>query len=263
MEEQSQEQRKVEKPYTPPLPYPQRFQKEIKDQQFPKFLEVFKKLEINIPLAEALKQMPLYAKFLKELISKKRSWNEKETVILTQECSALIQEGLPPKLKVLGSFFLPCTIGNISIDKALCDLGSSINLMPLSMMRRLFIEEMKPTQMSLELVDRSLVIPKGVIENLLVRVGKFIFSTDFVILDLGEEGSDSIILGRPFLAIARAIIDVEQGEMTFRVHDEKITLNVFQEIQHTIEEKSCMRVEEEDLHWKEKPNEGLISLPPR
>ncbi|XP_057747479.1 uncharacterized protein LOC130966675 [Arachis stenosperma] len=150
MEEQSQEQRKVEKPYTPPLPYPQRFQKEIKDQQFPKFLEVFKKLEINIPLAEALEQMPL-----------------------------------------------------------------------------LFIEEVKPTQMSLELVNRSLVIPKGVIENLLVRVGEFIFPADFVILDLGEEGSDSIILGRSFLATARAIIDVEQGEMTFRVHDEKITLNVF------------------------------------
>ncbi|XP_015965388.1 uncharacterized protein LOC107489133 [Arachis duranensis] len=209
MEEQSQEQRKMVKPCNPPLPYPQRFQKEIKDQKFPKFLEIFKNLEINIPLAEALEQMPLYAKFLKELINKKRSWNEKEAVILTQECSALIQEGLPPKFKDPGSFFLPCTIGNISIDKALCDLGSSINLMPLSMMRWLFIEEVKPTHMSLELVDRSMVIPKGVIENLLVKVGKFIFPTDFVILDLGEEGSDSIILGRPFLATTRAIIDVE------------------------------------------------------
>ncbi|XP_057746382.1 uncharacterized protein LOC130965635 [Arachis stenosperma] len=227
IEEHPPEQRKMVKPYTPPLPYPQRFQKEIKDQQFPKFLEVFKKLEINILLVEALKQMPLYAKFLKELINKKRSWNEKEIVILTQECSALIQEGLPPKLKDLGSFFLPCTIGNISIDKALCDLRSSINLMPLSMMRRLFIEEVKPTQMSLELVDRSLIIPKGVIENLLVRVGKFIFPVDFVIMDLGEEGSDSIILERLFLDTARAIIDVEQGEMTLRIHDEKIILNVF------------------------------------
>lgn len=83
--------------------------------------------------------------------------------------------------------------------------------MPMSMMRRLCIEKVKPTQMSLELVDRSLVIPKGVIENLLVRVGKFIFPADFVILDLGEEGNDSMILGRPFLATARAIIDVEQG----------------------------------------------------
>ncbi|KAL4350428.1 hypothetical protein AHAS_Ahas10G0141000 [Arachis hypogaea] len=137
------------KPYTPPLPYPQRVKRELKDQQFPKFLEVFKKLEINIPLAEALEQMPLYAKFLKELINKKRSWNEKDTVILTQECSVVIQKGLPPKLKDPGSFFLSCTIGNMPIGKALCDLGSSINLMPLSMMRSLFIEEVKPIRMSL------------------------------------------------------------------------------------------------------------------
>ncbi|XP_025616894.1 uncharacterized protein [Arachis hypogaea] len=118
-------------------------------------------------------------------------------------------------------------MGNISIEKALCDLGASINLMPYSMMRRLCVEEVKPTQMSLELVDKSLVCPKGVIENLLVKVDKFIFLADFVILDLDEEGGDSIILGRPFLATARAFIDVEQGELTLRLHDERITLNVF------------------------------------
>ncbi|KAL4343943.1 hypothetical protein AHAS_Ahas11G0128900 [Arachis hypogaea] len=203
MEEPSPGKKQVEKTFTPPLPYPQRFNKEIKDQHFPKFLEVFKKLEINIPLAEALEQMPLYAKFLKELINKKRSWHEKETIMLTEECSVVIQRGLPPKFKDPGSFFLPCTIGSLTIDKALCDLGASINLIPYSMMRRLCIEEVKPTQMSLELVDKSLVSPRGVIENLLVQVVTFIFPVDFVILDLGEEGSDSIILGRPFLATAK------------------------------------------------------------
>ncbi|KAL4374297.1 hypothetical protein AHAS_Ahas05G0167700 [Arachis hypogaea] len=123
MEEHPQEKKKEVKPYTSPLPYPQRFRKKLKNQQFPKFLEVFKKLEINNPLAKALEQMPLYAKFLKELINKNRSLNEKETMILTHECSVMIQRGLPPKLKDLGSFFLPYTIGNMSIDKALCDLG--------------------------------------------------------------------------------------------------------------------------------------------
>ncbi|XP_016199652.1 uncharacterized protein LOC107640657 [Arachis ipaensis] len=200
MEEHSQEQKKEVKAYTPPLPNPQRLQRELKDQQFSKFLEVFKKLEINLPLAEALEQMPLYAKFLKELINKKRSWNEKETVILTQECSVVIQK------------------------------GSSINLMPLSMMRRLSIEEVKPIRMSLQLADRSMVIPNGVVENLLVKVGKFIFPADFVILDLDEEGGDSIILGRPFQATARAIIDVEKGELILRAHDVQITLNVFKEV---------------------------------
>ncbi|XP_016206346.1 uncharacterized protein LOC107646693 [Arachis ipaensis] len=243
MEEQSQEQRKIVKPYTPPLPYPQRFQKETKDQQLPKFLEVFKKLEINIPLAEALEKMPLYAKFLKELINKKRSWNEKETVILTQECSVVIQRGLPPKLKDPGSFILSCTIGNRTLDKALCDLRASINLMPLSLMKQLAIEELRPTRMSLQMADRSLKIPNGVVENLLVKVGEFIFPTDFVILDMEEEGHNSIILGRLFLAAARAIIDVEKGEITLRVHDEKMIINVFKAMQYPPEKEKHMRVE--------------------
>ncbi|XP_016164685.1 uncharacterized protein LOC107607225 [Arachis ipaensis] len=154
---QTQEKKEEVKPYVPPLTYPQRLHKENKDQQFPKFFEIFKKLEINIPLAKALEQMSLYAKFLKELITKKRSWKEKEIVILTQECSAVIQKGLPPKLKDPGSFFIPRTIENIPIDKALCDLGSSINMMPFSMMKKLSIEEVKPTKMSLQLADRSLI----------------------------------------------------------------------------------------------------------
>ncbi|XP_057760104.1 uncharacterized protein LOC130980437 [Arachis stenosperma] len=155
MEEPNPRQHQVEKSLTPPLPYPQRFHKETKDQHFSKFLETFKKLEINIPLAEALEQMPLYAKFLKELINKKRSWNEKETVLLTEECSALIRKGLLPKLEDPGSFLLPCTIGNLFIDKGMCDLGASINLIPSSLVKKLGIEKVKPTQMSLELVDQS------------------------------------------------------------------------------------------------------------
>ncbi|XP_016195377.1 uncharacterized protein LOC107636372 [Arachis ipaensis] len=221
--EQKQE---AEKSFIPPLPYPQRFNKEAKDQHFHKFLETFKKLEINIPLAEALEQMPLYAKFLKELINKKRSWQENETILLTEECRALIQKGLPPKLEDPGSFFLPCAIGSMTINKAMCDLGASINLMPSSLVKKLCIEEVKPVQMSLELVDKSVICPRGVIENLLVKVDKFIFPTDFVILDLDEDEGDSIILERPFLATVRAIIDVERGELTLRMHDESVNLNV-------------------------------------
>ncbi|XP_016182555.1 uncharacterized protein LOC107624613, partial [Arachis ipaensis] len=152
-EEQTQGQQQAEKSFTPPLPYPQRFNKEAKDQYFHKFLETFKKLEINIPLAEALEQMPLYAKFLKDLINKKRSWHEKETIMLTEECRALIQKGLTPKLEDPRSFLLPCTIGSMIINKAMRDLGASINLMPSSLVRKLCIEEVKPIQMSLELVD--------------------------------------------------------------------------------------------------------------
>ncbi|XP_072073990.1 uncharacterized protein [Arachis hypogaea] len=243
MEEQPQEKKKGEvKPYAPKLPYPQRLHKEMRDQQFPKFLEIFRKLKINILLVEALEKMPLYAKFLKELITKKRSWNEKEKVVLTQECSAIIQKGLPPKLKDPGSFFILCTIRNMAIDKALCDLGASINLMHLAMMKKLMIEEVKPTRMSLQLADKSLKIPNGVVENLLVKVGKFIFPADFVILDMDEEGNNLIILGRPFLATTRAIIDVEKGEMVLRVHEEQMVINVFKAIQYPTEKEKFMRI---------------------
>ncbi|XP_015947149.1 uncharacterized protein LOC107472106 [Arachis duranensis] len=207
-EEAIQGQQKKEKNLTLPLPYPHRFNKETKDQHFRKFLETFKKLEINIPLAEALEQMPLYAK-----------------------------KGLPPKLEDLGSFFLPCTIGSLFIDKGMCDLGASINLIPSSLVKKLGIEKVKPIQMSLELVDQSIVHPKGVIENLLVKVNKFIYPADFVILETEEEGNNLIILGRPFLATARAIIDVEQGELTLRMHEESVTLKVFPEQQNS-EERS-------------------------
>ncbi|XP_057740021.1 uncharacterized protein LOC130957163 [Arachis stenosperma] len=139
----------VLKPYVPKAPYPQRLTKDEKDGQFSKFLEIFKRLQINIPFAEALEPMPLYAKFLKELITKKRNWKAKETIVLTEECSTIIQKKLSQKLKDPGSFQIPCIIGDITIEKALCDLGASINLMSLTMMRRMKIEETKLTKMAL------------------------------------------------------------------------------------------------------------------
>ncbi|XP_057747072.1 uncharacterized protein LOC130966301 [Arachis stenosperma] len=172
--------------------------------------------------------MPLYAKLLKELINKKRSWHEKETILLTEECSAVIQRGIPPKLKDPGSFVVSCTIGKMILDQALCDLGASINLMPLSMMRKLAIEELKPTRMSLVMADRSIKTPNGIVENL---------------LDTEEEGNNSIIMERPFLATARAIIDVVKGEMIFRVQNEQMVINVFKAMEHPLEQEDYMRVD--------------------
>ncbi|XP_057747247.1 uncharacterized protein LOC130966455 [Arachis stenosperma] len=143
------EEEEVLKPYVPKAPYPQRLMKNAKDSQFSKFLEIFKKLQINISFAESLEQMPLYAMFLKELMTKKRSWRNDETVILTEECSAIIQHKLPQKLKDPGSFQIPCIIEEITVEKALCDLGASINLMSLTMMKRMKIEKAKPTRMAL------------------------------------------------------------------------------------------------------------------
>ncbi|XP_015970262.1 uncharacterized protein LOC107493718 [Arachis duranensis] len=141
--------RQVLNPYVSKAPYPERLRKDGKDSQFSRFLEIFKKLQINIPFAKALEQMPLYAKFLKELMTRKRNWGEKETLVLIEECSAIIQKRLPQKLKDPRSFQIPCIIGDMNIEKTLCDLGASINLMSLAMMKRMRIEEAKPTRMAL------------------------------------------------------------------------------------------------------------------
>ncbi|XP_015947582.1 uncharacterized protein LOC107472583 [Arachis duranensis] len=261
--EMTQGQQQIGKSITPPLPYPQRFNKEVKDQHFHKFLETFKKLEINIPLAEALEQMPLYSKFLKELINKKRRWDEQETIVITEECRALIQKGLPPKLEDPGSFLLPCTIGELTITKAMCDLGASINLIPSSLVKKLHIEDVKPVQMSLELVDKSMVHPRGVVENLLVKVDSFIYPADFVVLESDEDDGDSVILGRPFLATARAIIDIEKGELTLRMHDQSVTLKVLPEAQFSEKKKDYMEIDKRGSQLREENDKESHSNTPR
>lgn len=214
------------------LPYPHVSKKKEKEEQFARFLDIFKRLQINIPFAEALEQMPTDAKFMKELLTKKRKFREDETVALTEECSAILQRKLPPKLKDPGSFTIPCTIGNMTIGKALCDLGASINLMPLSILKKLGEGEVKPTRMSLQLTDRSIKYPYGILEDVLVKIDKFIFPADFVILDMEEDVEIPLILGGPFLATGRALIDVQQGQLRLRVQDEEVIFNVFEAMHH-------------------------------
>ncbi|KAL6523503.1 hypothetical protein OROGR_017106 [Orobanche gracilis] len=154
------------------------------------------------------------------MLKKQRLWDY-ETVMLTEESSAVIQRKLPQKLKDPGSFNVPCTIGNIYFKRALCDLGASINLMPLSIFRNLGVGEMKATSITLQLADRSVAYPRGIVEDVLVKVDKFIFPADFVVLDMDEDGDLPLILGRPFLATGKALIDVENGELTLRENDEQ------------------------------------------
>ncbi|XP_037494643.1 uncharacterized protein LOC119370474 [Jatropha curcas] len=265
------------KPYIPPIPFPQRLKKTQDDQSFMKFLDVFKKLQINIPFAEALAQMPSYAKFLKEILSKKRKIDDQGMVKLTEECSAIIQNKLPPKLKDLGSFSIPCNIGNLNFEKALADLGASINLMSYEVFKMLGMGELKPTRMSLQLADRLIKYPKGIIEDVLVKIGKFIFPIDFVILDIDEGREGSLILGRPFLATARALIDVHDGKLTLRVGQEEVVFDVLKscklpmdcddcfriDVIDTCVEKTLYSVENNNTEEKEDtPKQELKQLPP-
>ena len=136
-------------PYKPPILFPQRFAKSKNEGQFKKFVELLKQLNITIPFTEAITQMPSYAKFLKEILSNKKKIEDNETVTLTAECSAIIQNNMPPKLNDPGSFSIPCVIGKFVIDNGLCDLGASVSLMPLSTCKKLDLGELRPTKMSL------------------------------------------------------------------------------------------------------------------
>ncbi|RYR29806.1 hypothetical protein Ahy_B01g054315 [Arachis hypogaea] len=177
--------------------------------------------------------MPSYIKYMKELLTRKSSLKEGQTIVMNKECSALIQPELPIKRKDPGSFHITCAIGETMFDKALCDLGASINLMPLSLMKRLQINEIIPTDVVIRLADKTQKQAVGVVENMLVKVGKYFLPTDFVILDMEESHTYPIILGRPFLATARALIDVERGELILRIHDEQLSFNVFKLSQET------------------------------
>ncbi|XP_022880987.1 uncharacterized protein LOC111398300 [Olea europaea var. sylvestris] len=174
------------KPYVPPVPFPHRLQKRKLEDQFARFLDNFKKFHVNIPLIEAIYQIPNYAKFLKEVLSKKRRLTNFETIKLNEECSAILQNKLPHKLRDPGSLKIPYLIGKDLNFNYLCDSGASINSMPFSVYRKLGLEELNDTSISLQLADRSIKYLGRVVENVLIKVDNFIFSIDFVVLDIEE-----------------------------------------------------------------------------
>ena len=167
---------------------------------------------------------------------------------LAATCSAVIQQKLPAKMKDPGSFTIPCSIGKYEFKKALCDSGASINLMPLSVVQRLSLGELTPTAITLKMDDRSMAQPEGVLEDVLVKVGKFIFPVDFVIMKMEEDTQVPLLLGRPFLANGAALIDVQKGELTLRVGNEAVHFNLNRSLEHPdVDAGSCMDVENNSL----------------
>ncbi|GKD65122.1 DNA-directed DNA polymerase [Tanacetum coccineum] len=150
-------------------------------------------MHINFPFIEALSQMPKYTKFLKVLLTNKARLEEACTTTMNEMCSAVLLNKLPSKEKDPWSFTIPCDIGQLHINNALADLGASISLMPYTMYEKLGLREPKPTRMSLELADRSIQYPRGIIENMLIKVDKFVLPIDFVILDMPEDSRVPII----------------------------------------------------------------------
>ncbi|RYR15733.1 hypothetical protein Ahy_B04g072657 [Arachis hypogaea] len=208
-------------------PFPQLLNGALEKRIYSRFLDLFASLHVNIPFIKTIQQMPAYIKYMKELLPRKSSLKGGQTIVMNKGCSALIQPQLPTKRKDPGSFHVSCDIGETMFDRALCDLGASINLMPLALVKRLQINEILSTDVVIRLADKTQKQAIGVVENVLLKVRKYYLPTDFVILDMEESHTHPIILGRPFLATARALIDVERGELILRIHDEQLSFNVF------------------------------------
>ncbi|XP_070015509.1 uncharacterized protein [Nicotiana sylvestris] len=174
-------------------------------------MEMLRQIQLNIPLIDTLREMPGYAKMMKDLMSRKFDFQDLSTMTLTQTCSAVVTKLIAQKMSNLGSFTIPCTIGSYAFAKALCDLGANINLMPLTVYTKLGIGRARLTSMLLQLADHTVKRSTGILDDVLVQVEKFVFPADFVILDCQIDEEMPIILGRPFFATGRALINCETG----------------------------------------------------
>ncbi|XP_070055061.1 uncharacterized protein LOC107795212 [Nicotiana tabacum] len=205
------------------LPFPQKHRREELDKQFGRFLLVLKQVHVNIPFMEVLSQMPSYAKFLKEVLSKKQKVEETSVVKLTEHCSAILQNKLPKKCENPRNFTIPCSLGSTKFKNYLCDSIASINLMPLSIFRKLEGDngEIRSILVSLQLTDHTTIIPEGLMEDVLVGVDKFVFPVDFIVVNMEENWDIPQILGRPFLATGRAILDIQERQLMLRVREER------------------------------------------
>nr|GEY31618.1 reverse transcriptase domain-containing protein [Tanacetum cinerariifolium] len=186
---------------------------------------MFKQLHINITLTDALILILKYQKMLKALLSNKEKLLELAYTPLNENCSAVILKKLHEKLGDPRKFLILCGFSELKC-KSLANLGDSINMMPLFVWKKLGLTEFISTRMTLELANRAICTPAGIARDVFVLIGKFTFPADFVIVDYEIDPRVLLIMGRPFLRIARALIDVHREEMILRDSDERLTLNM-------------------------------------
>ncbi|GJU43597.1 reverse transcriptase domain-containing protein [Tanacetum coccineum] len=246
----------------PTLPYPSRVNKqklrEKDDKLALKFLEIFRKLHFELSFADALLHMPMFATMFKCLFNNKEKLFDLATTLLNENCSAVILKKFPEKHGDPGKFTIPCDFPELDECLALVDLGASINLMPLSIWKKLSLPELTPTQMILELADRSITQPAGIAEDIFVKVGKFHFSTDFVVVDYVVDPRVPLILGRPFLRTGRDLINVYLEELTLCHNDEAVTFKVGQTSRYFYNDaESINRIDVIDIAFGEYAQEVL------
>jgi hypothetical protein len=257
--------------YVPPhkfIPYPQRLANTKLDKQYARFVELLKKLNVNIPFTDVVTQMQTYAKFLKDILSNRRKLDE-EIMTLTEKVSAIVMNKLPPKLQDPGSFTIPCAIGNTKFNPALCDLGASVSLMPKSIFDRIGVGELVSTRISLQLADRSIKYPLGQVEDLPLQVEKFYILIDFIMIEMDEDPDTPLILGRPFLNTTGTQIDVRGGKLIFEIEKEKVQFDMFKALKSPANDGNFCRMDMIDMIIKEEfkklsiddPIDRLITYP--
>ena len=199
-----------------PPPFPQALRGKKKASQQAGILEVLRQVKVNIPLLDIIKQVPAYAKFLKDLYTIKKGLGIEKKAFLTEQDSAIIQSKNPVKYKDPGSPTISVNIGGTCIDKSLLDLGASVNLLPYSVYKQLCLGELKPTNITLSLADRSVKIPKGIVEDVLVKVDKFYYPVDFVVLDTEpiENGPNHV----PIINCHNGVMQLTFGNMTLELN---------------------------------------------
>nr|GEV63142.1 reverse transcriptase domain-containing protein [Tanacetum cinerariifolium] len=241
----------------PTIPYHSRLNdqkiREKATNQMKKFFQIFHDLHFDISFADAFLLMPKFALTIKSLLTNKDKLFELAKFPINENCSSMFLRKLPEKLRYPGKFLIPCDFLGIYVCHALADLGASINLMPLSIWKKLSLPELIPTRITLELVDRSITRPKGVAKDVFVKVGKFHFPTDFVVVDFEADPRVPLILGRSFLRTSCALIDVYGEEITLRVNDESLTFNLNQTMRYSsnYNDNSMNRVDVIDIACEE------------
>ena len=214
-----------------PPPFPHALRKRKKSVNQTEILEVLRQVKVNISLLDMIKQLPTYAKFLKNLCTVKRGFNVNEKAFLTEQVSSIIECKTPVKYKDPGCPIISFNIGSTCVEMALLDLGASVNLLPFSMYKQLGLGKLKLTTITLSLADRSIKIPKGTVEDVLIQVDKFYYPVDFAVLDTEPVAVAAnhvpIILGRPFLATSNAIINFRNWVMQLTFGNMTLELNIF------------------------------------
>ncbi|RDX72073.1 hypothetical protein CR513_48493, partial [Mucuna pruriens] len=228
------------------VPFPNR-----KSEPNEELLQMFWKVEINIPLLEAIKQILKYAKFLKELCRNKLKGGVEmgriiSVLIKSEQVTIVTQPAMPAKCQDPNIFSMSCTIDNYTFANTILDLVASINVMSSSIYKSLNCGDLEPMGIIIQLANRSIVHPLGILEDVLVRINELIFSTDFYVLDMEDEPSgkgSTLILGRPFLMTEQTKIDVHAETLSMEFGDNRVQFNIFEVMKHPIKDHSLFGID--------------------